>query len=80
MWSAKKKENNITYSFVVLEWNAMNCISEISALNIRNATKIKAHQISININQIIANSLMEIFVDCQSNKYSSIQILCRSTS
>ena len=68
MWSAKKKENNITYSSVVLEWNAMNCIFEISALNIRNATKIKAQQISININQIIANSLMKIFVGNQRNK------------
>ena len=71
MWSAKKKENNITYSFVVLEWNAMNCISEISALNIRNATKIKAQHILIDINQIFANFLMKIFVGNQRNKYLS---------
>ena len=69
MWSAKKKENNLIYSYVVIHRNAMHCISEISALNIINATKIKAHQISINVNQIIANSLMEIFVDSQRNKY-----------
>ena len=69
MWSAKKKENNIIYSSVVLERNAMHCMPEISALNVRNAMKIKTHQISININQKIANSLMKIFVGNQRNKH-----------
>ena len=68
MWSAKKKENNLIYSSVVLERKAMHFMPEISALNIRNATKIKAQQISININQIIANSLMKIFAGNQRNK------------
>ena len=49
MWSAKKKENNIIYASVALERNAMYCMPEISALNIRNAMKIKTHQISITI-------------------------------
>ena len=62
MWSAKKKENNLIYSYVVIHRNAMHCISEISALNIRNATKIKAQHILIDINQIFANFLMKIFV------------------
>ena len=49
MWSAKKKENNIICASVALERNAMYCMPEISALNIRNAMKIKTHQISITI-------------------------------
>ena len=49
MWSAKKKENNLIYSSVVLEWNAMHCMPKISALSIRNAMKIKTHQILITI-------------------------------
>ena len=71
MWSAKKKENNIIYASVALERNAMYCMPEISALNIRNATKIKAQHILIDINQIFANFLMKIFVGNQRNKYLS---------
>ena len=69
MWSAKEKENNLIYSSAVLEWNAMHFMPEISALNIRNATKIKAQHILIDINQIFANFLMKIFVGNQRNKY-----------
>ena len=62
MWSAKKKENNLIYLSVVLEWNAMHWMPEISALNIRNAMKIQTSQTSITKREKILNYLMKIFV------------------
>ena len=73
MWSAKKKENNLIYSSVVLERKALHFMPEISALNIRNATKIKAQHILIDINQIFANFLMKMFVGNQIHKYCDIK-------